>query len=67
MSNFIHLHCHSEYSIDNSTITIDGLISQAKSLNFDAIAVTDRANFLRQLSFIKQLLKLALSLFLVLN
>lgn len=57
MSNFIHLHCHSEYSIDNSTITIDGLISQAKSLNFDAIAVTDRANFFAAIKFYQAAIK----------
>ena len=41
MSDFVHLHCHSEYSFYESVIRIDGLCERAKELGFTAAAITD--------------------------
>ncbi|MFC4556670.1 DNA polymerase III subunit alpha [Virgibacillus kekensis] len=39
--SFTHLQVRSGYSLMNSTVTIDRLISKASELNFDALALTD--------------------------
>ena len=57
MSDFIHLHCHSEYAIKNSTITINGLIKQAKALGFESLALTDPNNFFATIKFYQQAIK----------
>ncbi|BBJ28881.1 DNA polymerase III subunit alpha [Athalassotoga saccharophila] len=41
MDKFVHLHLHTEYSIGDSTVRIDDLMNQAKSLGMDALAITD--------------------------
>ncbi len=44
MSDFIHLHCHSEYSLLQSTIRIQELCSRAVELGMSAVALTDTNN-----------------------
>lgn len=41
MSEFVHLHVHSEYSLLDGLGKLDDLIEKAKSLGMDALAVTD--------------------------
>jgi len=41
MSDFIHLHNHSHYSLQDGACTIDGLIEAAKKNNMHAVALTD--------------------------
>ncbi len=53
MSKFVHLHCHSEYSIKNSTISINKLITKASELNFKTIAITDEFNLFAGIKFYK--------------
>ncbi|RUA03986.1 MAG: DNA polymerase III subunit alpha [Gammaproteobacteria bacterium] len=54
MSNeFVHLHCHSEYSVDNSLIRIPKLVDQAKELGLSAIALTDNNNLFAAVKFYK--------------
>ena len=43
-TEFVHLHCHSEYSVENSLIRIPKLIEKAKELGMSSIALTDNAN-----------------------
>ncbi|RUM82247.1 MAG: DNA polymerase III subunit alpha, partial [Candidatus Thioglobus sp.] len=43
-SEFVHLHCHSEYSIENSLIRIPKLVEKAKELGMSSIALTDNSN-----------------------
>lgn len=43
-TEFVHLQCHSEYSVDNSLIRIPKLINQVKKLGMSAITLTDNAN-----------------------
>ncbi|MCS5588418.1 MAG: DNA polymerase III subunit alpha, partial [Candidatus Thioglobus sp.] len=43
-SEFVHLHCHSEYSVENSLIRIPKLVEKAKELGMGSIALTDNDN-----------------------
>ena len=41
MTDFIHLHNHSHYSLQDGACTIDGLIEAAKKNNMGSVALTD--------------------------
>ncbi|MGB5850448.1 MAG: DNA polymerase III subunit alpha, partial [Ignavibacteriaceae bacterium] len=41
MSEFIHLHNHSHYSLQDGACTIDGLVNAAKKFNMKSVALTD--------------------------
>jgi len=53
MSNrpFVHLHCHSHYSLLDGAASIDGLIERTKSLGMNALAITDHGNLHGALEF----------------
>ena len=42
--SFVHLHCHSEYSLLDGANRIDDLIERAKELEQPAVAITDHGN-----------------------
>ena len=42
--SFVHLHCHSEYSLLDGANRIDSLIARAQELEMPALAVTDHGN-----------------------
>src|SRR5690242_2487119 len=42
--SFVHLHCHSEYSLLDGANRIDALIRQAKEFEQPALAITDHGN-----------------------
>src|SRR3954469_14305021 len=42
--SFVHLHCHSEYSLLDGANRIDDLIRRAKELEQPALAITDHGN-----------------------
>jgi DNA polymerase-3 subunit alpha len=42
--SFVHLHCHSEYSLLDGANRIDDLIGRAKELEQPAVAITDHGN-----------------------
>jgi DNA polymerase III subunit alpha len=48
---FVHLHLHSQYSLLDGAITIDGLIKQAKKFNMPAVALTDHGNMFGAVEF----------------
>ncbi len=54
MKPFIHLHLHSQFSLLDSSLKIDGLIEQAKAYNMPALALTDHGNILGAINFYKQ-------------
>lgn len=54
---FTHLHIRSGYSLMQSTITIEKLIHKAKSLQFDALALTDEHVLYGVIPFYKACLK----------
>src|SRR5688572_23339203 len=42
--SFVHLHCHSEYSLLDGAIRIDNLIERALELEQPALAITNHSN-----------------------
>ena len=42
--SFVHLHCHSEYSLLDGANRIDDLIARAKLYEQPALAITDHGN-----------------------
>ncbi len=50
---FVPLHIHSQYSILNSTASIEDLIEKAKNLKFSALALTDEGNMYGAIEFYK--------------
>jgi len=49
--SFVHLHCHSHYSLLDGAGTIDGLLGRAKQLGMTALALTDHGNLYGALEF----------------
>ena len=52
-SFFIHLHCHSSFSILQSTISIENLVNEAVKNNMKAVALTDIGNLFGAFKFVK--------------
>src|SRR3954453_8686099 len=44
LMSFVHLHCHSEYSLLDGANRIDDLIARAKEFEQPAVAITDHGN-----------------------
>lgn len=44
MSEFVHLHCHTEYSLLDGAIRINDLCARAKDFGMPAAAITDHGN-----------------------
>lgn len=42
--SFVHLHCHSEYSLLDGANRINDLVGRAVSLGMPALAITDHGN-----------------------
>ncbi|HVX09813.1 MAG TPA: DNA polymerase III subunit alpha [Pirellulales bacterium] len=51
---FVHLHCHSHYSLLDGASPIDGLIARAKGLGMNALALTDHGNLYGALEFYQE-------------
>ncbi|QJT08832.1 DNA polymerase III subunit alpha [Oceanidesulfovibrio marinus] len=51
MPDFVHLHCHTEYSLLDGAIRLKDLISRAKEFGCPAAAITDHGNLYGALSF----------------
>jgi len=51
---FIHLHCHSSFSILQSTVSIDNLIDAAIQNNMPAVGLTDFGNLFGAFKFVKR-------------
>ncbi len=51
---FVHLHCHSHYSLLDGASPIQGLVDRAKSLGMNALALTDHGNLYGALEFYKK-------------
>ena len=51
MTDFVHLHCHSEYSILECPIRIKEMVAAAKDANMPALALTDNASMYGALEF----------------
>jgi len=57
MSNFVHLHVHSHYSLLDGLPKIKELVATAKKRGFSALALTDHGNMYGAIEFYEQCLK----------
>lgn len=51
VSQFVHLHVHSDYSLLDGAAKLDKLIAKAKLMNMPALALTDHGNMFGVLNF----------------
>jgi DNA polymerase-3 subunit alpha len=51
MTNFVHLHLHTEFSLLDGACRIDELLDQVKSLGMPAVAVTEHGNLFSAITF----------------
>jgi DNA polymerase III subunit alpha len=48
---FVHLHCHSHYSLLDGASSIEGMIERSKELGMNALAITDHGNLYGAIEF----------------
>ena len=51
---FVHLHCHSHYSLLDGASKIPALVKRAKALGMPALAVTDHGNLYGAIEFLRE-------------
>ena len=51
MDGFVHLHLHSQYSLLDGAIRFEELVSAAKMMGMDAVALTDHGNLFGAIEF----------------
>ena len=51
---FVHLHCHSHYSLLDGASKIPNLVKRAKALGMPALAVTDHGNLHGAVEFLRE-------------
>ncbi|MCT4593708.1 MAG: DNA polymerase III subunit alpha [Anaeromicrobium sp.] len=54
MSNFVHLHLHTEYSLLDGATRIKDLIKEAKEMGMKAVAITDHGSMFGVIDFYKE-------------
>ena len=54
MSDFVHLHCHTEYSLLDGLSKISRLVKRAKELDMSAVAITDHGVMYGAIDFYKE-------------
>ncbi|MCK5768304.1 MAG: PHP domain-containing protein, partial [Candidatus Atribacteria bacterium] len=52
--NMVHLHVHSQYSMQDGFCCIDGLIKKALNFNMKAVALTDHDGLYGAIQFYKK-------------
>ncbi|MFI5307952.1 MAG: DNA polymerase III subunit alpha [Polyangiales bacterium] len=53
MAEFVHLHVHSQYSMLDSALRLEGMVERAKRLKMPALALTDHGNMFGAVQFHK--------------
>jgi len=53
-SGFVHLHCHTEYSLLDGANKVDKLFGRIKALNQPAVAMTDHGNMFGAIEFYRE-------------
>ena len=51
MTDFVHLHLHTEYSLLDGAVKVDDLVRHCKENGIDTVAVTDHGNMYSSLKF----------------
>ena len=54
MSEFVHLHNHTDYSLLDAAQSIDMMCDRLTDINMDSIAVTEHGNLFSLIPFYKQ-------------
>ena len=54
MSDFVHLHNHSDYSLLDAAQTVDRMCNRVDDLGMDSIAITEHGNLFSMIPFYKQ-------------
>ncbi len=57
MKDFVHLHLHTEYSLDDGLLRIEPLMARAAELGMPAVALTDRDNLFAAVKFYRAALR----------
>lgn len=57
MSNFIHLHNHTHYSLLDGASKVDDLIKSAKQFKMNSVSITDHGNMFGAIEFYQKALK----------
>src|SRR3989338_8885993 len=57
MTDFVHLHNHSEYSLLDGLSKIPEMVKRAKELDMKALAITDHGNMYGTIKFYKECVK----------
>ena len=57
MSDFVHLHLHSHYSLLDGAIKIDDIVKKSIEFNMPAVAVTDHGNMFGAIEFYEKAVK----------
>ena len=50
-NSFIHLHCHTAYSLLDGALKIPALLKKCKEYNMDSVAITDNGNLFGAIEF----------------
>ena len=53
MSDFVHLHNHSDFSLLESSQSIESILQRIKDLGMDSVALTETRNLFSMISFYK--------------
>ena len=56
-ADFVHLHCHSQFSLLDAASKIQQLVRRAVELHFPALAVTDHGNLFGAISFYEEAMR----------
>ena len=51
---FVHLHCHSHYSLLDGASKLPALVKRVKSLDMPALAITDHGNLYGAVEFLRE-------------
>jgi len=56
-ADFVHLHCHSQYSLLDAASKVPQLVKRAVELKFPALAITDHGNLFGAISFYEEAMR----------
>src|SRR3978361_1544571 len=51
---FVHLHCHSHYSLLDGASKVPDLVTRARALGMPALAITDHGNLYGAVEFLRE-------------
>ncbi|MDR1972855.1 MAG: PHP domain-containing protein, partial [Treponema sp.] len=52
MSSFVHLHVHSDFSLQDAAVSVTGLCDRAEELGMEYLALTDHGNMFGAMDFL---------------